>query len=60
LQAAFDLGGADYAIALYYLGNVYMNRGERAKALKSFEAYLVAAPNAANAGDVRKLADALR
>jgi tetratricopeptide (TPR) repeat protein len=60
LQSAFDLGGADYAVALFYLGNLYLNRGERAKALKSFEAYLAAAPNAANAGDVRRLVGALR
>lgn len=60
LRSAFELGGTDYAVALFYLGNVYMNRGERAKAVKSFEAYLVAAPNAANAGDVRKLVGALR
>jgi tetratricopeptide (TPR) repeat protein len=60
LKTAFDLGGTNYAIALFYLGNLYLNRGEREQALKSFEAYLTAAPDAANAAEVRRLVGVLR
>jgi tetratricopeptide (TPR) repeat protein len=60
LQTAFDLGGTDYAVALFHLGNLYLNRGEREQALKSFEAYLKVAPGAANAAEVRRLVGVLR
>lgn len=60
LNAAYSLGGTDYAIALFHLGNLYLNRGEREKALASFESYLKAAPGAANAADVRKMIGVLR
>jgi tetratricopeptide (TPR) repeat protein len=59
LKTAFDLGGKDYAIALFHLGNLYLNRGEREQALKSFEAYLRVAPDAANAAEVRRLVSVL-
>lgn len=60
LKLAFERGGSDFAIALFHLGNLYMGRGERAQALKSFEAYLAIAPGAANAGEARKLIGLLR
>jgi tetratricopeptide (TPR) repeat protein len=60
LKSAFTLGGANYAAALFQLGNLYMSRGEREKALQSFEAYLAAAPDAANAADARRLIGVLR
>lgn len=60
LKSAFTLGGADYAAALFQLGNLYMGRGEREKALQSFEAYLAAAPDAANAAEARRLVSVLR
>jgi tetratricopeptide (TPR) repeat protein len=60
LRSAFTLGGADYAAALFQLGNLYMSRGEREKAIQSFEAYLAAAPDAANAADARRLIGVLR
>lgn len=55
LQTAYALGGAKYALALFHLGQLYMNRGDRALALKSFELYLSDVPNAANADQVRRL-----
>jgi tetratricopeptide (TPR) repeat protein len=60
LKAAYDLGGAPYAIALFHLGQLYMTKGEREMALKSFESYLREAPNAANAAQVQKLIGMLR
>lgn len=60
LKAAYDLGGAQYAVALFHLGEIYMNKGERALSLEAFEAYLRHVPDAANAGQVRKLIDMLR
>jgi carbon-monoxide dehydrogenase large subunit len=59
-KSAFTLGGAQYAAALFQLGNLYMSRGERAKAVESFEAYLAAAPDAANAAEARRLIGVLR
>ena len=59
-KAAYSLGGQDYAVALFYLGNLYLSRGERAKALESFNAYLAAAPNAAHAEEARRLVGVLR
>jgi tetratricopeptide (TPR) repeat protein len=54
LKAAYNLGGASYAIALFYLGEVYMNKGERALARQAFEAYLHDEPNAENSAQARK------
>jgi hypothetical protein len=60
LKAAYSLGGAKYGVSLYHLGQLHMNRGERAAALKSFEEYLVVVPDAQNAQQVRKLIGMLR
>jgi tetratricopeptide (TPR) repeat protein len=59
-KTAFELGGADYALALFHLGHLYLARGERERALATFEAYLRAAPGAANAAEVRRLVGMLR
>lgn len=58
--AAYQLGGSKYALAQFHLGQLYMNKGERALALKAFETYLRDAPDAANAGEVRRLIGILR
>ena len=60
LSAAYELGGSQYALAQYQLGRLYMNRGERARALKAFETYLRDKPDAANADEVRRLIAMLR
>lgn len=60
LKAAHSLGGSESAIALFHLGELYMRRGERESALKAFEDYLTAVPDARNANQVRKLIDMLR
>lgn len=60
LSAAYDLGGSKFALAQYHLGQIYMNKGERARALKAFETYLRDAPDAANADKVRRLISILR
>jgi tetratricopeptide (TPR) repeat protein len=60
LKAAYNLGGASYSLALFHLGEVYMNRGERALARQALEAYLHDAPNAANAVQARKLISILQ
>jgi Tfp pilus assembly protein PilF len=60
LKTAYSLGGPKYAVALFHLGQLYMNRGERDSALKSFENYLVVVPDARNADQVRKLIAMLR
>lgn len=55
LSAAHDLGGAPYALALYQLGHIYLNKGDRKSAVGAFKQYLSEAPNAANAGEVKAL-----
>ena len=60
LKSAYDLGGTGYAVALFHLGQVYMNKGDRQKAVLAFERYLSEAPNARNAGQVKTLLGTLR
>jgi Flp pilus assembly protein TadD len=60
LKASHDLGGVPYAIALYRLGHIYLNKGDRKSAVGAFEHYLSEAPNAANAGEVKALLITLR
>jgi len=60
LTAAYQTGGSSYALALFHLGQISMNRGDRASARKWFELYLREVPDAANANQVRKLIAMLR
>lgn len=59
LTAAYDLGGKTYAVALLHLGNLYMKKGARELARRSFESYLRDSPNAADAAEVEKLIERL-
>ena len=60
LTAAYTLGGAPFALAQFHLGQLYLNRGERALALKAFETYLRDMPDAANAEQVKRVIGVLR
>jgi tetratricopeptide (TPR) repeat protein len=60
LKAAYEMGGAEYAAALFHLGQLYLGRGERELALQSFETYLGVAPNAVNADQARAMIKTLR
>lgn len=60
LSAAYRLGGAPYALAQFHLGQLYLDRGERALALKAFETYLRDMPDAANAEQVKRMIGVLR
>lgn len=60
LRTAYSLGGTQYALALFHLGQLYMNRGDRESAQRAFEEYLRDVPNAANADQVRKMIAMLR
>ena len=60
LKIAHDLGGEAYAVALFDLGQIYLNQGDRKLALETFERYLSEAPKAANAAEVRKLIQVLQ
>ena len=55
LRSAFDLGGASYAVALVHLGRLYMKKGDRAMALKTFQTYLHESPDGANATQVQEM-----
>lgn len=60
LKTAYQIGGAQYALALFHLGQLYMSKGNSALALQSFERYLSDEPNAGNADQVRKMIAMLR
>jgi Flp pilus assembly protein TadD len=60
LRTAYSLGGTPYALALFYLGQLYMNRGDRESARQAFSEYLRDLPNADNADQVRKMIAMLR
>ena len=60
LAAAYEAGGSEYALAQYHLGQLYMDRGERARALRAFETYLRDKPDASNAADVKRMMALLR
>ena len=60
LANAYEAGGSQYALAQFYLGKLYADRGERALALRAFETYLRDKPDAANAEKVRRLIESLR
>jgi tetratricopeptide (TPR) repeat protein len=55
LNAAYGLGGAPYAVALVHLGRLYLKRGDRELALKTFQTYLHESPDGANAAQVQKM-----
>jgi tetratricopeptide (TPR) repeat protein len=55
LKTAYEVGGSHYALALFNLGQLYMNKGERRLALESFQRYLSDDPKTANADQVRKM-----
>jgi len=55
LKTAHDLGGASFAVALFHLGQVYMNKGDRDQARRAFQIYLREAPTAPNAAEARKM-----
>ena len=59
LNSAYDLGGAPYAVALVHLGRLYMKKGDRELALKTFQTYLRESPDGANAAQVQKMIAAL-
>ena len=60
LRTAYELGGSDYALAQFHLGQLYMDRGERALAVRAFETYLRDKPDAANAEQVKRMIAVLR
>ena len=53
--AAYEIGGSEFAIALFHLGQLYMRRGDRDLAREFFQRYLKEAPNAPNLDQVRRL-----
>lgn len=60
MKAAYKLGGTRFAQTQFYLGQIYMSRGDREAALRAFEDYLRTTPDAANAEQVKTWIGALR
>jgi len=60
LKMAHEIGGPTYAVALFHLGQVYMNKGERDLARKTLQSYLREAPEDRNVPEARKLLEVLK
>jgi len=52
---AHNLGGTQFAKALFHLGQIYLNRGQRKRAAEMFEQYLSEEPNGPEASEARRL-----
>lgn len=59
-KLAYEAGGVEFAVALFYLGETSLTEGDRASALQYFEQYLSLAPDAANAEQARRIIAKLR
>jgi len=59
-KSAYSGGGEAYSIALFYLGDLYLKRGDRTQARQAFELYLHQSPNGPYAAQARQLVSLLR
>lgn len=57
---AYENGGVDYAVALFYLGEISLTEGDKSSALQYLEKYLSIAPDAANAEQAKRILARLR
>jgi tetratricopeptide (TPR) repeat protein len=60
LKTAYDFGGSAYAVALFHLGQIYLNKGKRDLARKALQGYLREAPNGPDSPKAKKLLEDLR
>ena len=60
MLTAIKLGGDEMKIAHRYLGAIYNERGDTARAIASLETYLRLDPNARDAAQVRQIIEDLR
>jgi tetratricopeptide (TPR) repeat protein len=60
LLLAHNLGGVQFAKALFHLGQIYADRGDLPKAREALEEYLREEPNGPESADARKLLTILR
>lgn len=60
LLLAHNLGGSQFALALFHLGQIYSDRGDRSRARDAFEEYLREQPNAPESAEARKMLRILR
>jgi tetratricopeptide (TPR) repeat protein len=59
-KLAYETGGVEYAVALFYLGQNYRDEGDKSLAVQYLEKYLSVVPNAANAEQARRMIATLR
>ena len=55
LLLAHNLGGSQFAVALFHLGQIYSDKGDRQRAREALEEYLREEPNGPEASDAKKL-----
>ena len=60
LRRAVALGGNDAKMAHRYLGVIYIERGEHARAVEALETYLRLEPKAKEAAQIREIIKDLR
>jgi tetratricopeptide (TPR) repeat protein len=60
LQRAIAIGGEDVVLARRYLGGVYVEKKENAKAIRVLEEYLRLVPDSADTVQIRRLISQLR
>ena len=55
LATALSIGGTEYGVAHFYLGEVFLKKGMRAEAIRELKEYLKMAPDGDHAAHARKL-----
>jgi len=60
LVIAHQLGGPQFSKALFHLGQIYMNRGERKRARETLEEYLREDPKGPDSAEAQRLVKILR
>lgn len=57
LKTSHQLGAATFSIALFYLGQVYLDLGQQREALECFNAFLHASPNSPKAAEAKRMVE---
>ena len=60
LQRAIAIGGDEASLAHRYLGALYVERGEKERAIAELETYLKLMPKAQDANQIREIIKGLR
>jgi Flp pilus assembly protein TadD len=59
LKTSYQLGGTAFSVALFYLGQLYLDLGQQREALESFSAFLKASPTSPKAAEAKRMVEML-